>query len=109
MAWGQRPGNGEASQLDLPICDAFLAAAAVAGFSIVDDLNTDVAEGFGRIDTNIANGRRVSTALAYVQPALRRGNLNLLSETIAARIVIESGRAGGIEILKNRRRETIWA
>ena len=97
------------SQLDLPICDAFLAAAAVAGFSVVDDLNTDVAEGFGRIDTNIANGRRVSTALAYVQPALRRGNLNLLSETIAARIVIESGRAGGIEILKNRRRETIWA
>jgi choline dehydrogenase len=81
----------------------------VAGFSVVDDLNTDVAEGFGRIDTNIANGRRVSTALAYVQPALRRGNLNLLSETIAARIVIESGRAGGIEILKNRRRETIWA
>src|SRR6516162_2056906 len=97
------------SQLDLPICDAFLAAAAAAGFSVVDDLNADVAEGFGRIDTNIANGRRVSTALAYVRPALRRGNLELLSETIAARIVIESGHARGVEILKNRLRETIWA
>jgi choline dehydrogenase len=97
------------SQLDLPICDAFLAAAAAAGFSVVDDLNTDVAEGFGRIDTNIANGRRVSTALAYVQPALRRGNLQLLSDTIAARTVIESGHARGVEILKNSRRETIRA
>ena len=97
------------SQLDLPICDAFLAAAAMAGFSVVDDLNTDVAEGFGRIDTNIANGQRISTALAYVQPALRRGNLQLLSDTIAARIVIESGHARGVEILKNGRRETIWA
>src|SRR5215475_1990705 len=53
------------SRLDLPICDAFLAAAGEVGFQVVDDLNADVAEGFGRIDTNIANGRRVSTALAY--------------------------------------------
>jgi choline dehydrogenase len=97
------------SRLDLPICDAFLAAAGEAGFSVSDDLNADVAEGFGRIDTNIANGRRASTALAYVQPARRRGNLKLLSDTIAARIVIEGGHARGVEILKNGLRETIWA
>ena len=106
---GSGPITVKPSQLDLPICDAFLAAAAEAGFSVVDDLNADVAEGFGRIDTNIANGRRVSTALAYAQPARRRGNLELLSNTIAARIVIESGHARGVEILKNGVRETIWA
>jgi hypothetical protein len=33
----------------LPICNAFLAAAGGAGFQVIDDLNTDVAEGFGRI------------------------------------------------------------
>jgi choline dehydrogenase len=97
------------SRLDLPICDAFLAAAGEAGFPIVDDLNADVAEGFGRIDTNIANGRRASTALAYVQPARRRGNLELLSEAIAARIVLEAGRARGVEILRRGVRETVWA
>ena len=97
------------SRLDLPICEAFLAAAAAAGFSVVDDLNADVAEGFGRIDTNIANGRRVSTALAYVQPARRRGNLELQSDTVAARIVIERGHARGVEILNNGVRKTIWA
>jgi choline dehydrogenase len=97
------------SRLELPICEAFLAAAGEAGFPLVDDLNTDTAEGFGRIDTNIANGRRVSTALAYVQPARRRGNLELLSDTTAARIVIEGNRARGVEIVKNGLRETIRA
>src|SRR6516225_3129580 len=57
----------------------------------------------------MANGRRASTAVAYVQPARRRGNLELLSATIAARIVIEGNRARGVEIIRNGVRETIWA
>jgi len=76
---------------------------------VVDDLNADVAEGFGRFDTNVADGRRASTAVAYVQPARRRGNLELLPKTIAARIVIEGGRARGVEIVRAGVRETIWA
>lgn len=97
------------SRLDLPICEAFLAAVGGAGFAVVDDLNADVAEGFGRFGTNIVNGRRASTAIAYVQPARRRGNLELLSDTIAARIIIEGSRARGVEIVKNGVCETIWA
>ena len=76
---------------------------------MVDDLNADVAEGFGRLDTNIANGRRASTAVAYVQPARRHGNLELLSVTMAARIVIEGNRARGVEIIRNGVSETIGA
>ena len=94
------PMTVKPSRLDLPICDAFLAAAGEAGFPLVDDLNTDVAEGFGRIDTNIADGRRASTALAYAQLARRRGNLELLAEAVATRIVIERGQARGVEILR---------
>ncbi len=97
------------SRLELPICEAFLAAAGEAGFPLADDLNADTAEGFGRIDTNIANGRRASTAVAYVHPARRRGNLELLSDTLVARIVIEDNRTRGVEIVKNGLRETIWA
>jgi len=97
------------SQVNLPICEAFLAATGEAGFAVVDDLNADVAEGFGRFDTNVADGRRASTAVAYVQPARRRGNLELLPKTIAARIVIEGGRARGVEIVRAGVRETIWA
>jgi choline dehydrogenase len=97
------------SRLDLPICDAFLAAAGEAGYPVVDDLNADVAEGFGRIDTNIANGRRASTAVAFAQSGMKRGNLDLLSEAMAARIVIEGGRAKGVEIIRQGKRQTVWA
>ena len=97
------------SRVDLPICDAFLAAAGEAGYPVVDDLNTDIVEGFGRIDTNIANGRRASTAMAFARAGRQRGNLDLLSESVAARIIIESGRAKGVEIIRRGARETIWA
>src|SRR5215469_3417169 len=103
------PMGVKPSQLDLPICDAFLAAAGEAGHPIVDDLNADVTEGFGRIDTNIANGRRASTAVAFAQSGRRRGNLDLISGAIAARIVIESGRARGVEMIRRGIRETVWA
>src|SRR5580658_8408884 len=97
------------SRLDLPICDAFLAAAGEAGYPVVDDLNADVTEGFGRIDTNISGGRRASMAVAFAQPGRRRGKLDLLSEAVAARIIIESGRAKGVEIIRKGMRETVWA
>jgi choline dehydrogenase len=97
------------SRVDLPICDAFLAAAGEAGYPVVDDLNADTAEGFARIDTNIAGGRRASMAVAFAQPGRQRGNLDLLSEAIAARIVIEGGRAKGVDIIRHGARETVWA
>ena len=103
------PMGVKQSRLDLPICDAFLAAAGEAGYPIVDDLNTDVADGFGRIDTNIVNGRRTSTAVAFAQSGRKRGNLDLLSDSVAARIVIENGRAKGVEIIQGGARQTVWA
>src|SRR5215471_10831984 len=103
------PMGVKQSRVDLPICDAFLAAAGEAGYPVVDDLNTDVVEGFGRIDTNIANGRRASTAMAFARAGRQRGNLDLLPESVAARIVIETGRAKGVEIIRRGARETIWA
>ena len=103
------PMGVKQSRLDLPICDAFLAAAGEAGYPVVDDLNADVAEGFGRIDTNIANGRRASTAMAFAQSGRQRGNLDLLSESVATRIVIEGGRAKRVEIIRQGGREMVWA
>jgi choline dehydrogenase len=44
-----------------------------------------------------------------VQPARRRGNLEFLPETVAARIVIEGSRARGVEIVRDGVREKIWA
>ncbi len=55
----------------------------------------------------MAAPRLCQSALTASVPGRRRGNLELLSEMIAARIVIEGSRARGVEIV--RVRETIWA
>ena len=84
---------------DLPIYKSFLRAVSDAGFPIVDDLVSDV-EGFGYYDTNVsADGRRVSAATAFLGRGRERGNLELLTKATALRVVIEKGRAEGVEIL----------
>ena len=60
---------------------AFLKAVADEGYPIVDDLVSD-REGFGYYDTNVSpGGRRMSAAVAYLRPAIKRGN----SDCIQAR------------------------
>ncbi len=95
------------SNTTLPICDAFLDAAREAGFPVVEDLNANVVEGFGRFDINVRGGRRISAATAYVTPIRNRTNFTLLLGSLALRILFEGTRAVGAEILRNGRRETI--
>lgn len=86
------------SVIDLPICGDFLKAMAEAGIPTVDDLNADVLDGFGAADVNISRGRRVSTAAAYLEPARKRGNLTVISDGRATRIIVEGGRASAVEL-----------
>ncbi len=94
---------------DLPICDAFLDAAAEDGFPVLDDLDTDAGEGFAFYDINAGGGRRMSTATAYLEPAARRPNLDIRTGVLALRAVVEGGRASGVEALIGGRRVRISA
>jgi choline dehydrogenase len=76
---------------------AFIDAAAQLGYPEVDDFNVPAPEGFGLPDCNIRNGRRDSTATAYLDPARNRRNLRIETNAQASRIVIEDGRAVGVE------------
>ena len=83
-----------------PMTPAFLAAMQAMGFQRNDDLNGANSEGYGPRQGTILNGRRVSTATAYLRPASGRSNLTILTDTRASSIVIESGRAVGIDLLR---------
>ena len=85
---------------DDPIVDAFLGAARSAGFPITADINGPDPEGFGLAQSTIRNGRRCSSAVAYLRPALRRRGLTLRMHVLATRILIQGGRATGIEYLQ---------
>ncbi len=91
-----------------PLFKAFVEAGRQAGYAVTDDYNGQRQEGFGPMDQTVHNGRRWSAASAYLRPALRRPNCNLI-RGLATRIVIENGRATGVEILQSGARQTISA
>ena len=98
-----------------PLYHAFVEAGRQAGYETTDDYNGEKQEGFGPFEQTVWKGRRWSAANAYLRPALRRPNCDLL-RGLARRVVVEEGRARGVEIerggqvqMVRARREVILA
>ena len=120
-AWHGADGGGDRSwrgstgplhvtrgKLDNPLFSSFESAGEQAGFETTPDYNGEKQEGFGPFDRTIWEGRRWSTANAYLKPALRRGNADLL-RGFARRVLIEDGRAVGVEIERGGAKEVVRA
>ena len=84
-----------------PLVDTMIAAAIESGMPANDDHNGEVQDGAGRDQFTIRDGRRCSTAVAYLEPAVARGNVDVLTNAHASRILFEGDRAVGVEILRN--------
>ncbi len=84
-----------------PLVEAYCAAGTAAGHPLTEDYNGAQQEGFGRSQQTIRDGRRCSTAVAYLRPALARPNLVVEVEAQATRIAFEGQRAVGVEYLQN--------
>ncbi|MEM1162746.1 MAG: choline dehydrogenase [Pseudomonadota bacterium] len=93
---------------EIPLHQAFVEAGRQAGFELTDDYNGEKQEGFGPMEQTVWKGRRWSTANAYLKPALKRSNLTL-HRCIAQRVVIEEGRATGVEVRRRGQLSTIRA
>ena len=91
-----------------PLFDAFVRAGLEAGYGATEDYNGWRQEGFGAMEATIWKGRRWSAASAYLKPALKRFSCRLV-RGLARRVVIEEGRARGVEILRGGRVEVIRA
>ncbi|MBT6205794.1 MAG: choline dehydrogenase, partial [Rhodospirillaceae bacterium] len=96
---GSGPLNVTQPVFTSPLNQIFLEAAGEAGFPLSGDTN-GAREGFGAIDQTIHRGRRVSTATAYVRPISSRANLEVRTGCQVTRVVIENGRAVGVELLQ---------
>lgn len=93
---GSGPLGVSRGVLQSEIFDRFLAAARNAGFPISDDLNGRQVEGFSRLDNTSRDGRRSSSAAAYLRPALKRSNLTVLTGALAHKILLKDDRATGV-------------
>ncbi|PJE32526.1 Oxygen-dependent choline dehydrogenase [Pseudooceanicola marinus] len=91
-----------------PLFQAFVDAGAQAGFETTDDYNGEKQEGFGPMEQTVWKGRRWSAANAYLKPALKRENLEMV-RCFARRVVIEDGRATGVEIERGGTIEVVRA
>ena len=89
-----------------PLTRVFVEAAAQAGFPLNDDFNGEQQTGFGIYQVTQRNGRRCSSATAYLNPVLKRPNLKVVTKAFAEQVLLENGRAIGIRVShKNNTRE----
>ena len=91
------------------IIDAIIEGAVQAGIPRNPDFNGATQEGVGYYQATVGRGRRWSTAVAYLKPARGRKNLVVTPNAHATRILVENGRAVGVEYRTQRGLETARA
>ncbi len=105
---GSGPLHVGRGMMDNPLTRAFIEAGRQAGYPVTEDYNGHQQEGFGPFEQTVWKGQRWSAANAYLKPALKRENCDLV-RGLVHRIVIEEGRAVGVEATVKGRREVIKA
>ena len=78
-----------------PLVHAFVQAGAQAGYPVTADYNGQQQEGFSPMEQTTYKGQRWSSAKAYLNPALKTGNCQLV-RGLAQKITITDGRATGV-------------
>jgi len=93
----QGPLSVSNMRIQRPITDAWVAAAQAAGYPFNPDYNGADQEGVGFFQLTAKNGRRCSSAVAYLNPARSRDNLQIITHAQVDRIVLDGKRATGVE------------
>ncbi len=112
---GQDGWRGESGPLhvtrgrrDNPLFHAFVESGRQAGYEVTEDYNGEKQEGFGAMEMTVWNGRRWSTANAYLKPALKRPNVTL-RRGLVRRVLFEGKRCVGVEFEAGGRIEQLRA
>jgi choline dehydrogenase len=95
---GDGPLRISRCKADHPLHDYFLRAGEQAGHSVTEDHNGYRQEGLHVAQAFIHEGYRWSSARAYLRPAASRSNLEIWSNALVHRVIIENGAATGIEV-----------
>ena len=92
-----------------PLCQRFFSAASECGFEFNPDFNGANQEGVGYYQITTRNGRRMSAARAYLHPALKRDNCNVITRAHVTRILFDHNSATGVEFLQGGQRRRVKA
>jgi choline dehydrogenase len=89
------------TRLSREVVDKWVDAAVESGYKRNYDYNAEDQEGVGYFQLTADKGRRCSTAVAYLNPAKKRKNLHILTNTQVEKIIIKDGRATAVNAIEN--------
>ena len=94
-----------------PLSEVFIQACLELGYPPTEDFNGPHMEGTGWHHINVKNGKRHSTAVAYLLPALKRDNLTLSAESQATRLLFDGNRKRciGVEYVRDGQTAKVFA
>ena len=93
---GSGPLSVSKTRLNRESIDAYVKAAQAAGYPYNDDYNGEDQEGIGYFQMTAKDGRRCSSAVAYLKPARGRQNLTILTGLQTRKVILEGNQARGI-------------
>ena len=102
-------GVNNGNQMQNPLYKAFIDAGQQAGYEFTSDYNGAQQEGFGAMHMTIKNGRRWSTANAYLRPAMSRSNLTVVTHATVEKVTLQGKRATGIVYTRKGQTVTVTA
>jgi choline dehydrogenase len=91
----------EAPRVSWRVLDAVREAAVQLGVPAIEDFNCGDNEGVSYFHVNQKRGRRWSAARGFLKPALARGNLRMELNVVVERLIVEKGRACGVQLRRN--------
>jgi choline dehydrogenase len=92
-----------------PTSEAFISACMELGYNYTPDFNGTMMEGVGWHHVNIKDGKRQSTAVAYLNPILERPNLTVSTNSQVTRLLFDGDRCRGLEYQQNGELKTVYA
>ncbi|MFF6992973.1 mycofactocin system GMC family oxidoreductase MftG [Streptomyces sp. NPDC010273] len=95
------------AQFRHPAAVAFRTAALRMGFPEELDKNAQDRPGFGPVPSNAVDGVRVNTGISYLLGAPARPNILVEGNSTVLRVVVERGRATGVEVERRGRRTVV--
>ncbi|HEY9034479.1 MAG TPA: choline dehydrogenase [Pseudomonadales bacterium] len=94
---------------DNPLFDRFVAAGVELGYPHNDDFNGASQEGIGRFHATIKNGKRWSSAAAFLKPALARSNLTVITGAHVSKVVLQDKKAVAVQYIKGKKQHEVQA
>jgi choline dehydrogenase len=113
-ASGDTETNGPVWVQDLsdqmnPFSAHFIRAAPQAGYKIIDDMNREGAEGVAYYRSNVRRGRRWSAADAFLRPAMKRSNLQVVTHAHVTRLEFAGTKVDGLTYLRHGKARRVTA